>query len=157
MFRSLQFCYKRKQSCYMSNFSQMLQDFFSKYGIHNLQRPSQRTKATNAVVSAVVSAVVHCITVWQIRRWDKQDHSWLQSLAHDRLNVVSALFYHPGTWFRLDLQEITLGLVAGLCLPKKPKAFFQQGSHKKILTRYDIVLQSLTHRSTLLLVVSVVM
>ena len=40
----------------------------------------------------------------------------------------------------------------GLCLPEWPKTFSAQGSHKEMLTRYDIrdVLQSLAQISALL-------
>ena len=70
------------------------------------------------------------------------DHSWLQSLARDQLNVVFALFYWPcpcfrppGDYFRTTKMD--------LCL-LKPKAFSWQGNQKKMLTRYEIVLQYFT-------------
>ena len=45
----------------------------------------------------------------------------------------------------------------GLCLPENPKAFSQKGSHKKMLMRYDIVLQSLAYSRALLSIVRAVM
>ena len=39
-------------------------------------------------LSEAVNAVVHCITMWQVKRQGKEDHSWLKSLARDRLNVL---------------------------------------------------------------------
>ena len=73
------------------------------------------------LASEAVNVVVHCITVWRIKRQAKEDHSWLHSLTHDRLNVALALFYQPRPQFivlqaarlpvhGLDLREITLGL-----------------------------------------------
>ena len=57
------------------------------------------------------------------------------ALAHDQLNIALRLYYRPCPLFR-------------------PPGRY---SHKKMLTRYDIVLQSLTHSSALLSVVSTVM
>ena len=87
--QSLEFCYRRKQNCCTNDFSRMLQHLFHPVRDldHNLQRPSKLSEAANAVVC--------CITAWQIKRWGKQDHSWVQSLACDWLNVAFALFCQP--------------------------------------------------------------
>ena len=85
------------------------------------------------------------ITVWQIKRQGKQGHFWLQSLTHDQLIVALVLFHQPcvrfqrpGNYFR-STKKWTLS--------KRPK---------KMLVRYDIMLQSLAHSSALLSVMSVV-
>ena len=82
--RSLEFCYRRKQSCCMNNFPDECSNAFS-----------IQYKAANAVV--------YCITAWQIKRRGKYHHSWLQSLAHDRLIMALSLFYRPRLRFRLTL------------------------------------------------------
>ena len=94
---------------------------------------------TCELASEAANAVVHCITAWQIKRRGKEDHSWLQSLACDQLNVALVLFCQPCPRFRPpgDYFRTTK---TGLCLPNGPKAFSWQGSHKKMLTRYDIIL-----------------
>ena len=94
-----------------------------------------------------MNAVVHCTTVWQSKRRGKQDHSRLQSLTRDRLNVALvprlALFYWPYSSLCPQLRppgEHVRSTKTGLCWPTRPKAFSWQGTHKKMLTRYDIIL-----------------
>ena len=94
MFRSLEFEYRRKQSCCMNDFSCMLQHLYHPVWDfnHDLQCPSQ--------LSEVVHTVVRCITAWQIKRRGKQDHSWFRSLTRDRLIIALSLFYWPCPQFR---------------------------------------------------------
>ena len=106
MFGSLESCYRRKQSCSMNDFPRMLECLFHPVQDldHDLQHPRLLSKTVNAVV-------------WQIKRRGKYDHSWLQSLARDRLIVVLAPFYSPCPWFRPP-GDYFRATKMGLCLPK---------------------------------------
>ena len=54
--------------------------------------------------------------------------------------IVLTFFYWPCPWLRPpgDYFRTTK---TGVCLLKKPKAFSRQGSYKKMLMRYDMILQ----------------
>ena len=100
--RSLEFCYRRKQSCCTNDFPERYNAFSMQYGI---QITIYNVQATCTCILAKPRTLQYTVLQHgKLRRRGKQDLSWLQSLACDRLIVALSLFYWPRPRFRLTLR-----------------------------------------------------